>query len=54
VDCCPPGSSVHRILLARILEWVAIPFSTSPQKTKVMKKPKNRNEKKKKLFNSQY
>ena len=26
-DCCPPGSSVHGILLARILEWVAIPSS---------------------------
>ena len=26
-DCRPPGSSVHRILRARILEWVAIPFS---------------------------
>ena len=24
---CPPGSSVHRILKARILEWVAISFS---------------------------
>ena len=23
----PPGSSVHRILQARILEWVAIPLS---------------------------
>ena len=23
---CPPGSSVHGILQARILEWVAIPF----------------------------
>ena len=23
----PPGSSVHGILKARILEWVAIPFS---------------------------
>ena len=23
----PPGSSVHRILQERILEWVAIPFS---------------------------
>ena len=23
----PPGSSVHEILQARILEWVAIPFS---------------------------
>ena len=27
VDCCPPGSSVHGILQARILERVAIPFS---------------------------
>ena len=25
--CNPPGSSVHRILQARILEWVAISFS---------------------------
>ena len=28
VDCSPPGSSVHGILQARILEWVAISFST--------------------------
>ena len=27
VDCSPPGSSVHRILQARILEWVAISYS---------------------------
>ena len=27
-DCSPPGSSVHGILQARILEWVAIPFSS--------------------------
>ena len=27
MDYCPPGSSVHGILQARILEWVAIPFS---------------------------
>ena len=27
MDCSPPGSSVHRILQARILAWVAIPFS---------------------------
>ena len=27
VVCTPPGSSVHGILLARILEWVASPFS---------------------------
>ena len=27
MDCSLPGSFVHRILQARILEWVAIPFS---------------------------
>ena len=26
MDCSPPGSSVHEILPARILEWVAVPF----------------------------
>ena len=27
IDCSPPGSSVHGIFQARILEWVAISFS---------------------------
>ena len=27
VDCSPPGSSVHRIFHARMLEWVAMPSS---------------------------
>ena len=27
MDCSPPGSSVHGILQARTLEWVAFPFS---------------------------
>ena len=27
LDCSPPGSSVHAILQARILEWVSMPFS---------------------------
>ena len=27
MDCSPPGPSVHGILQARILEWVAVPFS---------------------------
>ena len=27
MDCSPPGSSIHGILQARILGWVAIPFS---------------------------
>ena len=26
MNCSPPGSSVHGILQARILEWVVIPF----------------------------
>ena len=25
MDCSPPGSSVHRILQERVLEWVVIP-----------------------------
>ena len=27
IDCSPPGSSVHGILQARVLEWVVIHFS---------------------------
>ena len=27
MDCSPPGSPVHGILQARILEWVAMPSS---------------------------
>ena len=27
MDSNPPGSSVHGILQARILEWIVIPFS---------------------------
>ena len=27
IDCSPPGSCVHEIFQARILEWVAISFS---------------------------
>ena len=27
MDCSPPGSSVHGILQARILDWIAMPFS---------------------------
>ena len=27
MDCSPPGSSVHGILQARILAWVAMPSS---------------------------
>ena len=28
MDCSPPGSSIHGIFQARVLEWVAIAFST--------------------------
>ena len=31
MDCSPPDSSVHEILWARILEWVAISFRGSSQ-----------------------
>ena len=30
MDGSPPGSSVHRILQARVLEWVAMPSSRGP------------------------
>ena len=29
MDCSPPGSSVHGIFQARVLEWVGISFSKS-------------------------
>ena len=32
MNCSPTGSSVHRILQARIIEWVAIPFSRRSSK----------------------
>ena len=28
VDCSLPGSSIHRIFQARVLEWIAISFSS--------------------------
>ena len=30
MDCSPPGSSVHGIFQARVLEWGAIAFSLDP------------------------
>ena len=30
MDCSLPGSSLHGIFQARILEWLAIPFSRGP------------------------
>ena len=32
MDCSPPGSSLHRILQARVLQWVAISFSRNREK----------------------
>ena len=34
MDYSPPGSSVHEISQARILEWVAIPFSRGSSQTR--------------------
>ena len=31
MDFSPPGSSVHGILQARLLKWVAIPFARGSQ-----------------------
>ena len=35
MDCSPPGSSVPGILQARILQWVAIPFSRESSQSRV-------------------
>ena len=37
-DCSPPGSSIHGILQARILEWVALPYSrgSSPPRDRTL------------------
>ena len=34
MDCSPPGSSVHGMLQARILEWVAISFTRGSSQPK--------------------
>jgi len=31
VDCSLPGSSIHGIFQARVLEWVAIAFSVAQE-----------------------
>ena len=46
IDCGPPGSSVHGILQARILEWVAISFKGEANE---MQKPYHRGSRVKKL-----
>jgi len=48
--CGPPGSSVHGIFQARVLEWGAIAFSTSHVLTKCNKVKNNWEEIKSKNF----
>ena len=38
MDCSLPGSSIHGIFQARILEWVAIAFSVLSPYTKINSK----------------
>ena len=35
MDCSPPGSSIHGICQARVLEWAAIAFSDELYETSV-------------------
>ena len=37
MDCSPPGSSVHGIFQARVLEWGAIAFSIYQDPVKLVK-----------------
>ena len=50
MDCSPPGSSVHGIYQARVLEWDAIAFSSISTLLKVKKK--NKKTKKKTMISS--
>ena len=38
MDCSLPGSSVHGIFQARVLEWGAIAFSDSTEEERVINK----------------
>ena len=49
MDCSLPGSSVHRILQARVLEWGAIAFSNL-YNSKSNKIPRNKFNKKRETF----
>ena len=37
MDCSLPGSSIHGIFQARVLEWVAIAFSDGPARASQMR-----------------
>ena len=36
MDCSPPGSSLHGIFQARVLEWGVIAFSLSPEESTIL------------------
>ena len=40
-DCSPPGSSVHGIFQARVLEWGAIAFSVQVPKSVQLEEQKS-------------
>ena len=41
MDCSPPGSSIHGIFQARVLEWGAITFSNIENYKTLMKEIKD-------------
>jgi len=43
MDCSPPGSSIHGIFQARVLEWGAIAFSSKYIRKKKLLKLNNKN-----------
>ena len=47
MDCSPPGSSVHGIFQARVLEWGAITFSDNTVKEAAIKNHPQEKEKQK-------
>ena len=49
MDCSLPGSSVHRIFQARVLEWVAIAFSLSSSTNMLIIKYSGRKEESEKV-----
>ena len=35
MDCSPPGSSIHEIFQAKVLEWAAIAFYVGSSETQI-------------------
>ena len=50
MDCSPPGSSIHGIFQARVLEWGAITFSIMDEQYMLNKVSLNRNTHEARLF----